>query len=94
MLAELQFTGQSLDTCFKQYSTCKTITKIDKTIIKGLQQDKVDLLNVSEGFKKELVEKDKELTKCIIAKPSRATWFGVGFLSALLIVIVSALAIK
>lgn len=72
----------------------KTKDKGSQILITGLQKDKVDLLKVSDDFKNQLINKQKALIECEESKPSRFTWFGIGFVTALVIGIVGAFAIK
>lgn len=87
-------TSKQLDLCFKQYSTLKRIEANDKLLITGLRKDKEDLKGVSDTFKEQLINKNTELTECKDSKPSRLTWFGAGFIAALITGIAVAFAAK
>ena len=73
-----QTTNDKLNLCMKSYSTASYLNIIDKKQINGLEQDKVDLRNVSNEFKKKYEETAQKLVETEANIPSRTTWFGLG----------------
>ena len=60
----------------------------------GLRQDKADLSKAMEDYKDKYIRTAEELNKSESSKPSRLTWYGAGFISALVLVLAGAFAIK
>jgi hypothetical protein len=70
------------------------LTKEFETKIKYLELDKTELKTRGDKFEKVYTTCTDDLKKCEESKPSRLTWFGVGFVSALIVGIVSAFAFR
>jgi len=97
ILTEIKYnniTTEKLLVCQQTYSTSRVINILDKKHIEGLKQDKVDLLNVSNEYKQKWIDTAKQTVDCEASKPSKVTWFGVGFVSALIVGLVGLIAIK
>jgi hypothetical protein len=97
VLLEIEFgqiTSQKLLVVQKSYSTCKTITKNNDGIIKGLTQDKVDLTKVSDEFKKKYIDTSEQLNKITENQPSRLTWFGIGAATSVVVGIILAFLVR
>lgn len=61
-----------------------------KKLTEGLEQDKADLKQVAADYKKSYEKADDARLKCEESKPSRATWFGLGYITGLLTAIAAA----
>lgn len=97
MLVELKFgavTSELLELCYEQYSTSKILNDNYTTQIKGLETDKQILKDMSEDYKQKYINANEKYVASEKSKPSKLTWFGIGFGSALLIGIISAFAVK
>jgi hypothetical protein len=62
--------------------------------ITGLELDKDIYKTRGDKLEKEFSTCSKQLSDCEESKPSRFVWFGVGFISALVVGIVSAFAFR
>jgi len=97
MLVELKFgkvTSELLGICQEQYSTSKILNDNYSLQIKGLETDKQILKDLSEDYKQKYLKANEQYVASETSKPSKLTWFGIGFGSALLIGIISAFAVK
>jgi hypothetical protein len=93
VVTELQYgdvVKQRLFICQQQYSTSKSINTTNETLIIGLNKDKVVLTGVSEEFEKRLLDTNKQLIAEKESKPSRFVWYGVGFITAVILGLVGA----
>lgn len=59
-----------------------------------VEQDKEIYKVRGDKFEKEFSTCSDELGKCMANTPSRATWFGIGFVSAVVLGTAAAVAIK
>lgn len=84
-----QVTTEKLNVCFQQYSTSKSVINNANVVIDGLQKDKKIITEISEAFKTKYIQTNTDLSKCNESKPSRLTWFGIGFSTAFIVSIVS-----
>lgn len=97
MLVELKFgkvTSELLGICQEQYSTATILNNNYSLQIKGLETDKQILKDLSEDYKQKYIKANEQYIASETSKPSKLTWFGIGFGSALLIGIISAFAVK
>lgn len=65
-----------------------------KTLVFNYEKDKLDIINTSEQYKKLSKDTNEKLVECKQSTPSRATWFGAGLLSALILSLASAFVLK
>ena len=64
------------------------------TEVQSLKLDKVTLTDVLGEYKTNFIDQNKKLNECVAATPSRMTWFGYGALTAVILGLVGAFAIK
>lgn len=85
---------KELSLCDDQVSNLKE-QKVNLVLERdGLRQDKKDLSKAAEDYKDKYVATAEQLNKSEASKPSRLTWYGAGFITALIVVLAGAFAIK
>lgn len=82
-LAVAEINTKDLDLCNQQVDNLKSQNSLLRTERQGLIQDKADLSNTMGEYKDKYTSVAAKLNACEQAKPSRMTWFGVGFATAL-----------
>jgi hypothetical protein len=85
---------QKLNLTEEELSVTNKYNQDMKTEVIGLKKDKIDLKSVSEEFKNKYIKTNEQLLKEQENKPSRLTWFGAGFISAVVVGILTIFAIK
>lgn len=90
MAADLQFTKEQEKFLIEKYGFCDKERKILaeqkenlQVEVEALKSDVGVLKEATEEYKQNYVQTNEQLLKEQQSKPSRMTWFGVGFVSAL-----------
>jgi hypothetical protein len=65
-----------------------------QTEIDGLKQDKTLLNTAVVNYKKDFIDANAAMVKSESNKPSRLTWFGAGALTAVILGLAAAIAVK
>lgn len=68
--------------------------KLQMEKINGLEQDKDILTDQASQYKKLYLNENKRANEAEASKPSRFTWFSIGSITTLIVIIASAIAIK
>ncbi len=101
ILSDLDYQNKTIDSQDKQIENLNKLT-IDlyrlsdefKLKIEGLEKDKTLLKDRGDSFEKSYKDTSKKLDECKEDKPSRFTWFALGFLTAVITGTVAAFSLS
>jgi hypothetical protein len=85
---------QELGICDRQVENLNKQAQNLNLTLSGMRLDNAALEKTKDEYKDKYVKTNDALIKEQESKPSRLTWFGTGFISALLVGIAMAIAIK
>lgn len=85
---------EQIDVISKQNINLFNLSEQYKLKSEGLQKDKEIQSKRAQEFQDLYKGTSKDLDKCLESKPSRFTWFGVGFLTAVILGTAAAFAIS
>lgn len=91
---KLPNTVRALSICDKEVDNLKEQKRVLNMKISGYEKDITALEKTEKDYKDKYAETAKKLEASENDKPSRLTWFGVGFISALILGMLSVYAIK
>lgn len=101
LAADLDFCNKSRSNCdnviFNLKAENSNLYKLSDEHIKKIEllaQDREIYKKQSADFKKQYDATTDKLQDCVDATPSRFTWFSGGFLSAMIVMLVSVIALK